>query len=92
MSGATRLLLPPVLRMLAAAGYQDAFHAVGNGSGRTFPSHSPLVRIDFLFPALRWSSWVAFLARLGGDVMHQASDHRPLIVEWAWPQGEALPA
>jgi len=29
---------------------------------------------------------------LGGDVMHQASDHRPLIVEWAWPQGEALPA
>jgi endonuclease/exonuclease/phosphatase family metal-dependent hydrolase len=88
----TRLLLPPVLRMLAAAGYQDAFHAVGNGSGRTFPSHSPLVRIDFLFLPLRWAHGLRSAHALSGDVMHQASDHRPLVVEWAWPQGEALRA
>ncbi|OQA46400.1 MAG: Endonuclease/Exonuclease/phosphatase family protein [Chloroflexi bacterium ADurb.Bin325] len=88
----TRLLLPPVLRLLAAAGYQDAFCAVGNGPGRTFPSHSPLVRIDFLFLPLRWARGLRSARALSGNVTYQASDHRPLVVEWAWPQGEALPA
>lgn len=85
-----RLLLPPVLRMLAAAGYQDAFHAVGNGHGRTFPAQSPLVRIDFLFLPLRWANGLRSARALSGDIMHEASDHRPLLVEWGWPQGEAL--
>ena len=33
----SRLLLPPVLREMRRAGYQDAFHAVGEGPAWTFP-------------------------------------------------------
>ena len=51
----THRFLPPVLRLMRRAGYEDAFHAVGYGHGKTFPSHTPLVRIDFLLarPATR---------------------------------------
>jgi endonuclease/exonuclease/phosphatase family metal-dependent hydrolase len=85
----TRRLLPPVLRMLRRAGYEDAFHAVGEGHGRTFPSHSPLVRIDFLFMPNRWSSGLRAAQALNWSVTHDASDHRPLLVEWVWPERAA---
>ncbi len=85
----TRLLLPPVLRMLRRAGYEDAFHAVGQGHGRTFPSYSPLVRIDFLFMPNRWSRGLRAAQALNWNVTHDASDHRPLLVEWGWPERAA---
>lgn len=86
----TRRLLPPVLRMLQAAGYQDAFHAVGQGPGRTFPAHSPLVRIDFLFFPHRWAHGLRSAFTVSDDGIQQVSDHRPLLVEWGWPERRAL--
>jgi len=86
----TRRLLPPVLRMLNSAGYQDAFRAVGEGHGRTFPSTSPLVRIDFLFFPGRWASGLRSARAIADGMMPQVSDHRPLLVEWTWP--DSLPA
>jgi endonuclease/exonuclease/phosphatase family metal-dependent hydrolase len=85
----SRHLLPPVLRMLHRAGYADAFHAVGEGHGRTFPSQSPLVRIDFLFMPTRWARGLRAAQTVSGDITHDASDHRPLLVEWAWPERAA---
>jgi endonuclease/exonuclease/phosphatase family metal-dependent hydrolase len=81
-----RRLLPPVLRMMQRAGYQDAFHAVGEGSGRTFPSHSPLVRIDFLFLPDQYARGLRSARTVAHVSTQQASDHRPLLVEWAWPE------
>ena len=82
----TRRLLPPVLRQLRRAGYQDAFHAVGEGHGRTFPAVSPLVRIDFLFFPCRWARGLHSARTLDLGMTRQASDHRPVIAEWSWPQ------
>jgi len=82
----SRLLLPPVLRMLRRAGYEDAFHAVGQGHGRTFPSQSPLVRIDFLFMPSRWACGLKAARTLNWAVTQDVSDHRPLLVEWGWPE------
>lgn len=79
----TRRLLPPVLRMLRRAGYEDAFHAVGEGHGMTFPSQSPLVRIDFLFMPSRWARGLRSARAVNSVVTQHASDHRPLLVEWA---------
>ncbi len=85
-----RQLLTPVLRSLRGAGYRDAFAAVGEGSGRTFPAHSPFVRIDFLFFPCRWSHGLRSARTLGSLDAHAASDHRPVIVEWAWPDAAML--
>jgi endonuclease/exonuclease/phosphatase family metal-dependent hydrolase len=87
----SRRLLPPVLRALQQAGYQDAFHVVGEGSGRTFPSHSPLFRLDFLFLPIRWARGLQSAQTLAWDITHLASDHRPLLVEWHWPERKAVP-
>ncbi len=82
----SRQLLPPVLQALHAAGYRDAFRTVGEGHGRTFPSHSPLVRIDFQFVPERWARGLQRAETLSHDITHHASDHRPLLVEWLWPE------
>lgn len=86
----SRRLLPPVLHALERAGYQDAFRTVGEGHGRTFPSHSPLVRIDFLFLPRRWAHGLRSACTLDGGLTQHASDHRPLLVEWAWPERAPL--
>jgi endonuclease/exonuclease/phosphatase family metal-dependent hydrolase len=78
-------LLPPVLRWLQHSGYQDAFRAVGMGCGRTFPARAPLVRIDFLFFPRRWASGLRSARTLDFAATQQASDHRPVLVEWTWP-------
>jgi endonuclease/exonuclease/phosphatase family metal-dependent hydrolase len=80
----TRRLLPPVLRMMRRAGYEDAFHAVGEGQGLTFPSRSPLVRIDFLFMPSRWARGLRSARAVDSTMTQHASDHRPLLVEWSW--------
>jgi endonuclease/exonuclease/phosphatase family metal-dependent hydrolase len=80
----TRRLMP-VLQTLYRAGYLDAFGAVGRGHGRTFPSQSPLFRIDFLFFPKRWAQGLLSANTISSDVTQHASDHRPLLVSWAWP-------
>ena len=82
----SRSLLPPVLRLMQTAGYQDAFHVVGEGAGRTFPSSSPLWRIDFLFFPQRWAPGLRSAQAVDQERIHDVSDHRPVVVEWAMPQ------
>lgn len=81
----TRRLIPPVLQRMKQAGYQDAFSAVGQGHGRTFPSNSPLFRIDFLFFPHRWAQGLLAARTVRSVAADHASDHCPLLVEWAWP-------
>jgi endonuclease/exonuclease/phosphatase family metal-dependent hydrolase len=81
----SRYLLPPVLRRLREAGYRDAFDVAGRGPGRTFPAHSPLVRIDFLFLPNRWAHGLRSARTLDRADIREASDHRPVVVEWTWP-------
>jgi endonuclease/exonuclease/phosphatase family metal-dependent hydrolase len=76
-----RYLLPPVLRYLQRAGYCDAFHEVGHGSGRTFPSASPIIRIDFLFLPSQYASALRWAYALNSRVTNLASDHRPVVAE-----------
>jgi endonuclease/exonuclease/phosphatase family metal-dependent hydrolase len=80
-----RHLLPPVLRWMHRAGYEDAFHTVGEGSGRTFPARSPIFRVDFLFFPKAWAQGVRQAHALDSWHVKRASDHRPVIVDWAWP-------
>ncbi|MGE5601974.1 MAG: endonuclease/exonuclease/phosphatase family protein [Nitrososphaerales archaeon] len=82
----SRQFIPPVLQAMRAAGYSDAFRTVGQGHGRTFPAHSPLVRIDFQFVPDRWAHGLQRAEALNWDLTNQASDHRPLLVEWLWPE------
>jgi endonuclease/exonuclease/phosphatase family metal-dependent hydrolase len=82
----SRRLLPPVLRQMRRAGYQDAFRAVGSGYGPTFPSHAPLWRLDFLFFPNFWASGLRAARTLDLVRIHHVSDHRPVVVEWSWPE------
>ena len=77
----SRYLLPPVLRYLRRAGYRDAFHEVGHGNGRTFPSASPIFRIDFLFLPAQYASALRWAYAFNSRVTQLASDHRPLVAE-----------
>ncbi len=81
----SRRLLPPVLRRLRRAGYQDAFFAVGIGNGHTFPASAPLVRFDFLFLPNRWAGGLRSAATVDHSTISHASDHRPVVIEWGWP-------
>ena len=88
----SRQFIPPVLQAMHSAGYQDAFRAVGEGHGRTFPAHSPLVRIDFQFFPQRWASGLQKAEALSWDLTQAASDHRPLLVEWLWSERSPIVA
>lgn len=82
----SRRFLPPVLRSMRRAGYLDAFDAIGKGAGHTFPARSPLFRIDFLFFPMRWARGLHLAQTLDGAVTRRASDHRPVVAEWSWPE------
>jgi endonuclease/exonuclease/phosphatase family metal-dependent hydrolase len=77
----SRYLLPPVLRYLQQAGYRDVFHEVGCGNGRTFPSATPIFRIDFLFLPVEYAADLRWAYALNSRVTRFASDHRPLVAE-----------
>jgi endonuclease/exonuclease/phosphatase family metal-dependent hydrolase len=83
----SRRLLPPVLRRLRKAGYEDAFMAVGTGNGRTFPASAPLVRFDFLFLPVCWAGGLRSASIVDHSTISHASDHRPVVIEWGWPVG-----
>jgi endonuclease/exonuclease/phosphatase family metal-dependent hydrolase len=85
----SRSILPPVLQAMHTAGYRDAFRAVGEGPGRTFPAHSPMVRIDFQFVPEKWVHGLKRAETVTAYAAHHASDHRPLLVEWLWPDRTA---
>jgi endonuclease/exonuclease/phosphatase family metal-dependent hydrolase len=87
----SRQLMPPVLMAMQTAGYRDAFRTVGEGHGRTFPAHSPMVRIDFQFVPEKWVHGLKRAETVSASAAHQASDHRPLLVEWLWPERSREP-
>ncbi|HUX85359.1 MAG TPA: endonuclease/exonuclease/phosphatase family protein [Chloroflexota bacterium] len=69
---------------LVAAGFIDAFRAVGQGAGFTYPRRHgrvrlvPVLRIDYVWHSSHLRSlW----ARVGVDA---GSDHLPVIVDLAW--------
>ena len=61
-----------------ASGLTDAFAARGRGWGGTWPSDSPLVRIDHVLVSPSWEVTSARVAPL------TLSDHRPLFVRLRW--------
>lgn len=81
-----RRLSPPVLRWMRRAGYEDAFHAAGTGSGRTYPSGRPMFRVDFIFFPTAWASGLSSAHVVDSTAAHWASDHRPVIADWSWPK------
>ena len=83
----TRYLMPPILLMMRRAGYLDAFHVAGQGRGHTFPANLPLVRIDYLFLPARWAPGLRSAHVPNMHIARYASDHRPVVAEWAWPEG-----
>jgi endonuclease/exonuclease/phosphatase family metal-dependent hydrolase len=88
----SRHVLPPVLLLLRRAGYSDAFQVAGKGRGHTFPAMSPLVRVDFVFVPQRWSHGLRSVRALNMLSTQHASDHRPVVAEWSWPDQPRLPA
>ena len=80
-----RRLSPPVLRRMRNAGYEDAFHAAGHGTGRTYPVNKPLFRVDFLFFPLRWSPGLSAVFVPDSSTIRIASDHRPIVADWHLP-------
>jgi endonuclease/exonuclease/phosphatase family metal-dependent hydrolase len=80
-----RHFLPPVLRKMHSAGYEDAFRAVGEGAGRTFPARAPIFRVDYLFFPRAQARGVRRAHALDSWPVQRASDHRPVVVDWAWP-------
>ena len=80
----TRALAAPVIRRLRTAGYADAFATVGRGPGATFPARTPFLRLDYLFVANRWANGLRACQPLDGDLVHWASDHRPVLASWEW--------
>lgn len=63
----------------------DAWTAVGDGEGATFPSEEPTARIDYCF--LSEGIAVRDAKVLDGPEVARASDHRPLLADLALPDG-----
>jgi vancomycin resistance protein VanJ len=70
---------PPVGRIYGriTRGYRDAFGTAGWGWGQTYPSKTPLLRIDYIFHTPDWST---VSCEVGWPV---GSDHRPVFAELA---------
>jgi vancomycin resistance protein VanJ len=66
--------------------YEDSFKEAGWGWGFTFPSKSPLLRIDYIFHSAHWK---AMECRVGA---RPGSDHRPVFAELALVDPEPIPA
>lgn len=80
-----RRLSLPVPRWMRRAGYEDAFHAAGIGNGRTYPARRPVFRVDFIFFPIRWAPGLRSARVLDSTAVRWASDHRPVIADWSWP-------
>ncbi|MDO8736142.1 MAG: endonuclease/exonuclease/phosphatase family protein [Thermoleophilia bacterium] len=82
----TRRLSFPVLRWMHRAGYEDAFRATGQGSGRTYPSGRPIFRVDFIFFPTEWVTGLSSAMVVDTTAARWASDHRPLTADWSRPR------
>lgn len=80
----------PFIQQLRSWGYVDAFAAVGRGDGRSYPSRFPLTRLDYIWVPQPWAAGLRRAWVITGPTARIASDHFPVVVEWAWPaQAEA---
>ena len=79
----TRRLAPPVVRRLRNHGYVDAYMQAGRGEPSTFRYVWP-VRIDYIFVPQMLSKRLVTCRALDGQLVEQASDHRPLLAELSW--------
>lgn len=81
-----RRLSPPVLRWMRRAGYEDAFHTAGMGTGRTYPAGRPVFRVDFIFFPVLWARGLDSAMVIDSTAARWSSDHRPVIADWSWPE------
>lgn len=79
----------PVPRWMRRAGYEDAFHAAGVGTGSTYPAGRPVFRVDFIFFPVRWARGLSSTRVIDSTAARWASDHRPVIAEWSWPHTDS---
>ncbi|MCX7671113.1 MAG: endonuclease/exonuclease/phosphatase family protein [Anaerolineae bacterium] len=77
---------PPAFDLLAQvekAGYGDAFGRAGVGAGATFPAAAPEIRIDYIFLPMDWADHLLICRRWEHPLAAAASDHLPLLAEFA---------
>ncbi len=74
---------PPVVRLLRSSGYVDAYMKVGEGDHATFRYLWPF-RIDYIFVPTIMVPYLISCRTLDSSLVDQASDHRPLLAEFAW--------
>ena len=73
-----------VLPRLFKAGYHDCFARAGRGPGLTYGTTEEKIRIDFCLAAGPLADQVTDCYRLDNDEVRLASDHFPLLTEFAW--------
>ena len=73
-----------VLPRLFKAGYHDCFARAGRGPGLTYSTTQEKIRIDFCLAAGPLAAQVADCHRLDDEDVRLASDHFPLLTEFAW--------
>ena len=59
-----------------AAGLQDVYRLAGTGTGFTYPSAFPLVRIDYVLASSHWDVISAHVPK-----QYARSDHRPVLAD-----------
>jgi endonuclease/exonuclease/phosphatase family metal-dependent hydrolase len=72
------------LPRLFKAGYHDCFARAGRGAGLTYSTTQERFRIDFCLAAGPLADQVTDCHRLDDDDVRLASDHFPLLTEFAW--------
>ncbi|MFZ1241951.1 MAG: endonuclease/exonuclease/phosphatase family protein [Anaerolineae bacterium] len=73
-----------VLPRLLKAGYHDCFARAGQGTGLTYGTAQEKIRIDYCLAAGPLADQVTACRRLDDDDVRLASDHFPLLTEFAW--------
>ena len=72
-----------LIAQVLKAGYVDAFDRAGTGQGPTWPSVEPERRIDYIFLPGVLAEGLASCARWDDPVARGASDHLPVLAEFA---------
>jgi endonuclease/exonuclease/phosphatase family metal-dependent hydrolase len=79
LPGAKRATLSP----LVEAGYVDCYRRLLDTPGFTYPSHAPWLRLDYVFASAQMASRLRACDVLTGSDARQASDHLPVLAEFA---------
>lgn len=73
-----------LVAQVARAGYADAAQLAGQVAAPTYPAHDPERRIDYIFLPQTWASALRGCWRVVTPAAMAASDHLPVLAEFAW--------